>query len=293
MPSTEIVHDRTNLEIFRGCIRGCRFCQAGFCYRPVRAKSRWTCSVSRQCESLERLRQQRNYAREPCRPPTIRKLAGAGGSAAGLLRAARRSTFRCPRLRADNFSRRADAKVQKVRKSGLTFAPEAGTQRLRDAINKNVTEDEILQTCAHGVFRRLEQREALFHAGPADRDGRGRGRRLPSWPARSSTCLAGRMPTNKKRRSVHQPGDGLFCAEALYAVPVGGADHAGGISAAACICCKASSDSRSIDYRYHEIRPQQSGGGSGARRPAASDRSCCAAHELGVQARRLGRIFPL
>ena len=145
VPSTEIVHDRSNLEVFRGCIRGCRFCQAGFCYRPVRAKSADT--LYRQAvQSLEdsgnseitmaslstsdykHLPELADRLLDYCQP--------------------RKINLSLPSLRADNFSRELMMKVQKVRKSGLTFAPEAGTQRLRDAINKNVTEQEILDTCA-------------------------------------------------------------------------------------------------------------------------------------------------
>ena len=145
VPSTEIVHDRSNLEVFRGCIRGCRFCQAGFCYRPVREKS------------AEVLYRQAVGSLEDSGNSEI-TLASLSTSdytqlealANGLLDycAPRKINLSLPSLRADNFSRELMMKVQKVRKSGLTFAPEAGTQRLRDAINKNVTEQEILQTCA-------------------------------------------------------------------------------------------------------------------------------------------------
>ena len=145
VPSTEIVHDRANLEVFRGCIRGCRFCQAGFSCRPVRKKSP---------EVLYR--------------QAMETMAWSGGNEV-TLSSLSTSDYRglkeltdqlipycesqhislsVPSLRADNFSRELMEKLQAVRKSGLTFAPEAGTQRLRDVINKNLTEEEILTTCA-------------------------------------------------------------------------------------------------------------------------------------------------
>ena len=145
VPSTEIVHDRTNLEIFRGCIRGCRFCQAGFCYRPVRAKS-----VDTLCrQAIESLEDSGNSEMTLASLSTsdYRKLPELADKLLDYCEP-RKINLSLPSLRADNFSRDFMLRVQKVRKSGLTFAPEAGSQRLRDAINKNVTEREILETCA-------------------------------------------------------------------------------------------------------------------------------------------------
>ena len=146
VPSTEIVHDRANLEVFRGCIRGCRFCQAGFSCRPVRKKSPDV--LYRQ--AVEMLENSGNNE------ITISSLSTSDYRGLKELTdqmipycGERRINLSVPSLRADNFSRELMEKLQTVRKSGLTFAPEAGTQRLRDVINKNLTEEEILTTCAN------------------------------------------------------------------------------------------------------------------------------------------------
>ena len=145
VPSTEIVHDRANLEVFRGCIRGCRFCQAGFSCRPVRKKSPEV--LYRQ--AVETLEHSGNNE------ITVSSLSTSDYRGLKELTDElipycheRKINLSVPSLRADNFSRELMEKLQTVRKSGLTFAPEAGTQRLRDVINKNLTEDEILGTCA-------------------------------------------------------------------------------------------------------------------------------------------------
>ncbi len=145
VPSTEIVHDRANLEVFRGCIRGCRFCQAGFSCRPVRKKSPEV--LYRQ--AVDTLEHSGNNE------ITVSSLSTSDYRGLKELTdelipycAEQKINLSVPSLRADNFSRELMEKLQTVRKSGLTFAPEAGTQRLRDVINKNLTEEEILNTCA-------------------------------------------------------------------------------------------------------------------------------------------------
>jgi radical SAM family uncharacterized protein len=142
--STEIVHDRANLEVFRGCIRGCRFCQAGFSCRPVRKKSPEV--LYRQAvETLENS----GHNEITLSSLSTSDYRGLKALTDELIPYCAQShiNLSVPSLRADNFSRELMEKLQTVRKSGLTFAPEAGTQRLRDVINKNLTEDEILTTC--------------------------------------------------------------------------------------------------------------------------------------------------
>ena len=145
VPSTEVVHDRVNLELFRGCVRGCRFCQAGYIYRPIRAKKPETL-IKQGIEALK------NTGHEDV---TLLSLSTSDyrplpGLCDGLLAycESRSIGLSLPSLRADNFSMEIMEKLQKVRKSGLTFAVEGGSQRLRDAINKNVTEEDLLHTCA-------------------------------------------------------------------------------------------------------------------------------------------------
>ena len=146
VPSTEIVHDRANLEVFRGCIRGCRFCQAGFSCRPVRRKS------------VEKLYTQAVETMEDSGHNELTLSSLSTSDFRGLKELtddlipyceANKINLSVPSLRADNFSRELMERLQTVRKSGLTFAPEAGSQRLRDVINKNLTEEEILTTCAN------------------------------------------------------------------------------------------------------------------------------------------------
>lgn len=144
VPSTEIVHDRVNLELFRGCIRGCRFCQAGHIYRPVRTRN-YERLVKQGIESLENT----GYQEITLSSLSSSDYPGLEALCDGLQDycVPRSIGLALPSLRADNFSMDLMQKVQRVRKSGLTFAPEAGSQRLRDAINKNVRHEDLMETC--------------------------------------------------------------------------------------------------------------------------------------------------
>ncbi|MBO6014575.1 MAG: TIGR03960 family B12-binding radical SAM protein [Oscillospiraceae bacterium] len=145
VPSTEVVHDRVSLELFRGCVRGCRFCQAGYIYRPIRSKKPQTL-IRQGIEAVQNTGHEEisllSLSTSDYRP--LSELCD------GLLDycESRSVGLALPSLRADNFSVEIMEKIQKVRKSGLTFAVEGGSQRLRDAINKNVTEEDVLNTCA-------------------------------------------------------------------------------------------------------------------------------------------------
>lgn len=146
VPSTEIVHDRANLEVFRGCIRGCRFCQAGFTCRPVRKKSAVTL-YKQAVETMENSGHN-EITLSSLSTSDYRQLRELTDMLIPYCKE-NRINLSVPSLRADSFSRELMQKLQTLRKSGLTFAPEAGSQRLRDVINKNLTEEEILSACTN------------------------------------------------------------------------------------------------------------------------------------------------
>lgn len=144
VPNVEVVHDRIMLEIFRGCIRGCRFCQAGFIYRPVRERS-----PKRLIDLADRLIRSTGYEELSMLSLSTSDYSQLADLTDGLLdlTVPQHVSLALPSLRIDSFSLDLMRKVSAVRKSGLTFAPEAGTQRLRDIINKGVTEEDLLRSC--------------------------------------------------------------------------------------------------------------------------------------------------
>ena len=144
VPYLDIVHDRAVEEIYRGCIRGCRFCQAGYIYRPVREKSAEVANQQAKC-----LCENTGYDDLSLLSLSTSDYSQIDELLAKMLPWTEKQKIglQLPSLRIDNFTDELLEKVASVRKSGLTFAPEAGTQRLRDAINKNVTEQNVLDTC--------------------------------------------------------------------------------------------------------------------------------------------------
>ena len=140
MPYVETVHDRIVLEVYRGCIRGCRFCQAGMVFRPIREKTPETL-----CKYAKCLYESTGYEEISLISLSISDYSQLGELTDGLLEWTDDAhvSLSLPSLRLDSFSEELMKKVTSVRTGGLTFAPEAGTQRLRDVINKNVTEDDL------------------------------------------------------------------------------------------------------------------------------------------------------
>ena len=148
VPYVEIVHDRVILETFRGCTNGCRFCQAGMIYRPVREKS-----TSNLIDAADKLLKSTGYREISLSSLSICDYSDIQNLIATLIEKHKENhvSISLPSIRIDSFSVDLINEIQKVKKTGLTFAPEAGTQRMRDIINKGVTEEKILEA-ASSVF---------------------------------------------------------------------------------------------------------------------------------------------
>ena len=144
VPFIDTVHDRAIVEVMRGCIRGCRFCQAGFIYRPLREKS-----SDVLCRQGKSLCDTTGYEEISLSSLSTSDYSQIEPMLEEMLSYTEQNKINMtlPSLRIDNFSEELLNKIKTVRKSGLTFAPEAGTQRLRDVINKNISEDEVMSSC--------------------------------------------------------------------------------------------------------------------------------------------------
>jgi len=168
VPFGEIVHDRAVVEVLRGCIRGCRFCQAGFIYRPFREKSTDTV-----CKEVKSLCESTGYEEVSLSSLSTSDFSDIENMLAKITdyTEGERISLALPSMRIDRFSEEIAQQLIKVKKNGLTFAPEAGTQRLRDVINKNITEEEIMRSCTIAFLAGYSQVKLYFMIGlPDERD---------------------------------------------------------------------------------------------------------------------------
>ena len=212
VPYIQIVHDRASLEIQRGCSHGCRFCHAGVVYRPVRERP--MPEVLAAVDALLRNTGHEEVALVALSSSDYTDIDVLLGELLARHRA-QQISFSLPSLRIDSFSVRLAALTQERRKTGLTFAPEAGSQRLRDVINKGVTDDDLLQHGPGRVRDRLATHQAVLHDGPAHRDRRGhRGHRAAGASSAGHRPAVGRARGRGERQRLD------VRAQAVHAVPV-------------------------------------------------------------------------
>ena len=219
VPYGEVVHNRIMLEIFRGCTRGCRFCQAGMIYRPVRERS-----MDRLLELAEKLVRATGYDEislmslssgdYSCLPELAREMVRRF--------AAKRVKISLPSQRIDNVLTDTLKETQKVRKTALTLAPEAGTQRLRDVINKGVTEEDLIRSVTDAFEQGWSAVKLYFMIGlptETDEDVLGIAR-----PGGAGALLLSVASQGEARARPAHHGERLGVrAEELHALPVGGA----------------------------------------------------------------------
>lgn len=146
VPFADVVHDRAMIEIFRGCTRGCRFCQAGMIYRPIRERK-----SDKALELVDKLLKNTGYEEISISSLSTSDYSELNEFVRALIDKyiKNRVGISVPSLRLDSFSIKLIEEIQKVRKTGLTFAPEAGTQRLRDVINKGVVEKDLIDAVSN------------------------------------------------------------------------------------------------------------------------------------------------